>query len=126
MNPFTFQVPSNILFESGASKKVAELAAGFGAQPFNHIRRKLDAVHRNAFCRQRERNAPRADGKFERPPSFRYLRQKRRGGRFVPAQTIVVFCRHPRAKASRRVKSFHPLAPFVSFLEPTHFRARTN
>jgi len=32
MNPFTFQVPSNILFESGASKKVAELAAGFGAQ----------------------------------------------------------------------------------------------
>jgi alcohol dehydrogenase class IV len=32
MNPFTFQVPSNILFESGASKKVADLAAGFGAQ----------------------------------------------------------------------------------------------
>ncbi|WP_262267665.1 iron-containing alcohol dehydrogenase [Microvirga yunnanensis] len=32
MNPFTFQVPSNILFESGASKKVAELAAEFGAQ----------------------------------------------------------------------------------------------
>ena len=32
MNPFTFQVPSNILFESGASQKVAELAAEFGAQ----------------------------------------------------------------------------------------------
>lgn len=32
MNPFTFQVPSNILFESGASQKVAELAAGYGAQ----------------------------------------------------------------------------------------------
>ena len=32
MNPFTFQVPSNILFESGASKKVADLAAEFGAQ----------------------------------------------------------------------------------------------
>jgi alcohol dehydrogenase class IV len=32
MNPFTFQVPSNILFESGASQKVADLAAGFGAQ----------------------------------------------------------------------------------------------
>jgi alcohol dehydrogenase class IV len=32
MNPFTFQVPSNILFESGASRKVADLATGFGAQ----------------------------------------------------------------------------------------------
>ena len=32
MNPFTFQVPSNILFENGASKKVADLAAAFGAQ----------------------------------------------------------------------------------------------
>lgn len=32
MNPFTFQVPSNILFENGASKKVAELAAEFDAQ----------------------------------------------------------------------------------------------
>ena len=32
MNPFTFQVPSNILFETGASKKVADLAAEFGAQ----------------------------------------------------------------------------------------------
>src|SRR3712207_8510811 len=32
MNPFTFQVPSNILFESGASKKVVDLAAEFGAQ----------------------------------------------------------------------------------------------
>ncbi|GEO17284.1 iron-containing alcohol dehydrogenase [Microvirga aerophila] len=32
MNSFTFQVPSNILFESGASQKVAELAAGYGAQ----------------------------------------------------------------------------------------------
>src|SRR3712207_728639 len=32
MNPFTFQVPSNILFESGASKKVADLAAEFGAR----------------------------------------------------------------------------------------------
>ena len=32
MNPFTFQVPSNILFENGASRKVADLAAAFGAQ----------------------------------------------------------------------------------------------
>lgn len=32
MNPFTFQVPSNVLFESGASKKVAGLVAEFGAQ----------------------------------------------------------------------------------------------
>jgi alcohol dehydrogenase class IV len=32
MNPFTFQVPSNILFEIGASKKVAGLAAEFGAK----------------------------------------------------------------------------------------------
>ena len=32
MNPFTFQVPSNILFESGASRKVADSAAEFGAQ----------------------------------------------------------------------------------------------
>jgi alcohol dehydrogenase class IV len=32
MKPFTFQVPSNILFENGASKKVADLAAEFGAQ----------------------------------------------------------------------------------------------
>jgi alcohol dehydrogenase class IV len=32
MNPFTFQVPSNILFESGASRKVADLAAAFSAQ----------------------------------------------------------------------------------------------
>jgi alcohol dehydrogenase class IV len=32
MNPFTFQVPSNVLFESGASGKVADLAADFGAR----------------------------------------------------------------------------------------------
>ena len=32
MNPFTFQVPSNVLFESGASKKVAGPVAEFGAQ----------------------------------------------------------------------------------------------
>ena len=32
MTPFTFQAPSNILFEAGASKKVAELVKGYGAR----------------------------------------------------------------------------------------------
>jgi alcohol dehydrogenase class IV len=32
MNPFTFQVPANVLFENGASRKVAGLAAEFGAR----------------------------------------------------------------------------------------------
>ena len=32
MNPFTFQVPPNVLFEVGAAKKVAELVAQFGAK----------------------------------------------------------------------------------------------
>ena len=32
MKPFTFQTTPNVLFESGASKKVADLAAEFGAQ----------------------------------------------------------------------------------------------
>jgi alcohol dehydrogenase class IV len=32
MNPFTFQVPSNVLFEGDASGKVADLAAEFGSR----------------------------------------------------------------------------------------------
>jgi alcohol dehydrogenase class IV len=32
MNPFTFQVPSNILFEPGASAKLPSLVAEFGAR----------------------------------------------------------------------------------------------
>jgi alcohol dehydrogenase class IV len=32
MNPFTFQVPSNVLFEGDASRKVADLAAEFGSR----------------------------------------------------------------------------------------------
>ena len=32
MKPFTFQAPPNILFEAGASKKLAELVAGYGAK----------------------------------------------------------------------------------------------
>src|SRR5438445_11698415 len=32
MKPFTFQAPPNILFEVGASKKLAELGSGYGAQ----------------------------------------------------------------------------------------------
>ena len=32
MNPFTFQVPPNVLFEAGATKKVAGLVAEFGAE----------------------------------------------------------------------------------------------
>ncbi len=32
MNPFTFQVPQNVLFEAGASKRVADLVAEAGAQ----------------------------------------------------------------------------------------------
>jgi len=32
MKPFTFQAPPNILFEAGASKKLAELIAGYGAK----------------------------------------------------------------------------------------------
>src|SRR6059058_5781637 len=32
MKPFTFQAPPNILFEVGASKKLAELDSGYGAQ----------------------------------------------------------------------------------------------
>ena len=32
MKPFTFQAPPNILFEAGASKKLAELVAGYGAR----------------------------------------------------------------------------------------------
>ena len=31
MKAFTFQAPPNILFEAGASKKLAELVAGYGA-----------------------------------------------------------------------------------------------
>jgi alcohol dehydrogenase class IV len=30
MKPFTFQAPPNILFEAGASRKLAELVAGYG------------------------------------------------------------------------------------------------
>jgi alcohol dehydrogenase class IV len=32
MKPFTFQAPPNILFEVGASKKLAELVSGYGAK----------------------------------------------------------------------------------------------
>ena len=32
MKAFTFQAPPNILFEAGASKKLAELVAGYGAK----------------------------------------------------------------------------------------------
>src|SRR4051812_49626591 len=32
MKAFTFQAPPNILFEAGASKKLAELVAGYGAR----------------------------------------------------------------------------------------------
>src|SRR5256885_16074674 len=32
MKAFTFQAPPNILFEAGASKKLAELVAGYGAE----------------------------------------------------------------------------------------------
>src|SRR5258705_7097396 len=32
MKPFTFQAPPNILFEAAASKKMADLVAGFGAK----------------------------------------------------------------------------------------------
>src|SRR5258707_14183326 len=32
MKPFTFQAPPNVLFEAGASKKLAELVAGYGAK----------------------------------------------------------------------------------------------
>jgi alcohol dehydrogenase class IV len=32
MRSFTFQAPPNILFEVGASKKLAELVAGYGAK----------------------------------------------------------------------------------------------
>ena len=32
MKPFTFQAPPNILFEAGASKKLAELVSGYGAK----------------------------------------------------------------------------------------------
>ena len=32
MKPFTFQAPPNILFEAGASKKLAELVSGHGAK----------------------------------------------------------------------------------------------
>ena len=32
MNPFTFQAPSNILFEVGASKKIVDLAGDYGAR----------------------------------------------------------------------------------------------
>ena len=32
MKPFTVQAPPNILFEAGASKKLAELVAGYGAK----------------------------------------------------------------------------------------------
>ncbi|CEJ13228.1 1,3-propanediol dehydrogenase [bacterium YEK0313] len=32
MNPFTFQAPSNILFEAGASKKIVDLAGDYGAR----------------------------------------------------------------------------------------------
>ena len=32
MTPFTFQAPSNILFEAGASRKVAELVKRYGAR----------------------------------------------------------------------------------------------
>jgi alcohol dehydrogenase class IV len=31
MTPFTFQSPSNILFEAGASRKIAELVEQYGA-----------------------------------------------------------------------------------------------
>ena len=32
MKPFTFQAPPNILFEAGASKKLAELVSVYGAK----------------------------------------------------------------------------------------------
>lgn len=32
MTPFTFQTPSNILFEAGASKKIGDLVKGYGAK----------------------------------------------------------------------------------------------
>jgi alcohol dehydrogenase class IV len=32
MKPFTFQAPPNILFEVGASKKLAELVSGYGVK----------------------------------------------------------------------------------------------
>ena len=31
MKPFTFQTPPNMLFEAGASRKLAEIVAGYGA-----------------------------------------------------------------------------------------------
>ena len=32
MKAFTFQAPANILFEAGASKKLADLVAGYGVK----------------------------------------------------------------------------------------------
>lgn len=45
MTPFTFQAPSNILFEAGASRKIAERVADFGA---SHVLLVTDKGVRNA------------------------------------------------------------------------------
>jgi alcohol dehydrogenase class IV len=59
MNSFTFQVPSNIIFEPGASKKVAGLAVEFGAKRILLI---TDKGVRNAGLTQGAEGAMRAAG----------------------------------------------------------------
>jgi alcohol dehydrogenase class IV len=60
MNPFTFQGPSNILFESGGSKKVADLAVEFGAQRVLLV---TDRGVRNSGLTQAAEDALRAAGR---------------------------------------------------------------
>ena len=50
MKAFTFQAPPNILFEAGASRKLAELVAGYGVTRvlIDELREKLKQVEEPA------------------------------------------------------------------------------
>jgi hypothetical protein len=75
------------------------------------VGRQFDAIDLDASGRQRECNAPSADGELEGAPPAGKFRQKRRGGGFVATRIIVVGGGHFRTEACRRVKTFHPATP---------------
>ncbi|MGY4284199.1 hypothetical protein ACVWXO_003419 [Bradyrhizobium sp. LM2.7] len=85
MKAFTFQAPPNILFEAGASKKLAELVAGYAAKRVLLV---TDKGVRNAGLTKKRRGWPgcrrlRTDN-IRRCGGGSTVAYHRAGGRTVP------------------------------------------
>jgi len=85
----------------------AIVAAGLRAEPRDHRRGLLDPVDSDSTGRQREPDAPRADGQLQRRTSSGQLVQTRDGLGLVAAHVVVVHGGGVLSEALPRVEVLH-------------------